>query len=228
MTHRPISSRTWVGLTSIWDVPQAAGQWAVLQLRCCPSKTVEHPKSKSTQPSPLGDGSPCIHQSLLNHSQLTLFNLCSGNWQSFEKKPLKSYFRRSSSTPRWRSWARWRRNRGRTWGTFSRTSSVGCRDQLYKTGLPGKSILGDYFKENRTSRRPFLLLRISFPGRPIFIQLPPVRRECKRQRRAAGAAGAAPVWQNVPGALPLLIYRLSCIIFLYKLWNVIAKEPNKL
>ena len=24
-----------------------------------------------------------------------------------------------------------------------------------------------------TSRRPFLLLRISFPGRPIFIQLPP-------------------------------------------------------
>ena len=29
-------------------------------------------------------------------------------------------------------------------------------------------------QENRTSRRPFLLLRISFPGRPIFIQLPPV------------------------------------------------------
>ena len=24
-----------------------------------------------------------------------------------------------------------------------------------------------------TSRRPFLLLRIDFPGRPIFIQLPP-------------------------------------------------------
>ena len=40
-------------------------------------------------------------------------------------------------------------------------------------GLPGKSILGDYFEENRTSRRPFLLLRIRFPGRPIFIQLPP-------------------------------------------------------
>ena len=30
------------------------------------------------------------------------------------------------------------------------------RDQLYKIGLPGKSILGDYFQENRTSRRPFL------------------------------------------------------------------------
>ena len=42
-----------------------------------------------------------------------------------------------------------------------------------KIGLPGKSILGDYFQENRTSRRPFLLLRISFPGRPISIQLPP-------------------------------------------------------
>ena len=42
-----------------------------------------------------------------------------------------------------------------------------------KIGLPGKSILGEYFHENRTSRRPFLLLRISFPGKPIFIQLVP-------------------------------------------------------
>ena len=42
-----------------------------------------------------------------------------------------------------------------------------------KIGLPGKSILGYYFQENMTSRRPFLLLRISFPGRPIFIQFIP-------------------------------------------------------
>ena len=42
-----------------------------------------------------------------------------------------------------------------------------------KIGLPGKSILGDYFQEKRTSRRHFLLLRISFPGRPIFIQFVP-------------------------------------------------------
>ena len=42
-----------------------------------------------------------------------------------------------------------------------------------KMGLPRQSILGDYFQENRTSRRPFLLLRISFPGRPIFIQFIP-------------------------------------------------------
>ena len=41
-----------------------------------------------------------------------------------------------------------------------------------KIGLPGKSILGDYFQENKTFQRPFLLLRISFPGRPIFKQLP--------------------------------------------------------
>ena len=33
-----------------------------------------------------------------------------------------------------------------------------------KIGLPGKSILKAYFQENRT----FLLLRISFPGRPIL------------------------------------------------------------
>ena len=42
-----------------------------------------------------------------------------------------------------------------------------------KIGLSGKSILRDYFQENRTSQRPFLLLRISFPGRPIFIQFIP-------------------------------------------------------
>ena len=42
-----------------------------------------------------------------------------------------------------------------------------------KIGLPGKPILRDYFQENKTSQRPFLLLRINFPGRPIFLQLPP-------------------------------------------------------
>ena len=42
-----------------------------------------------------------------------------------------------------------------------------------KVGLPGKSILRGYFQENRTSQRSFLLLRISFPGRPIFIQFVP-------------------------------------------------------
>ena len=44
---------------------------------------------------------------------------------------------------------------------------------MYKIGLPGKLILRDYFQENRTSRRPFLLQRISFPGRPISIQYVP-------------------------------------------------------
>ena len=39
-----------------------------------------------------------------------------------------------------------------------------------KIGLPGKSILRDYFQENMTSRRPFLLLIINFPGRLIFTQ----------------------------------------------------------
>ena len=42
-----------------------------------------------------------------------------------------------------------------------------------KIGLPGKSILRDYFQEKRTSRRPFLFLRISFPGKPISIQFVP-------------------------------------------------------
>ena len=52
-----------------------------------------------------------------------------------------------------------------------------------KIGLPGKFILSDYLQENRTFRRPFPLLRISFPGRPIFIQLPPAgRRDPPRQQ----------------------------------------------
>ena len=42
-----------------------------------------------------------------------------------------------------------------------------------KIGLPRKLILRDVFQENRTSRRPFLLPRISFPGRPICIQFVP-------------------------------------------------------
>ena len=56
-----------------------------------------------------------------------------------------------------------------------------------KIGLPGKSILGYYFQENRTSPRPFLLL--SFLGRPIFIQFipAPARRPLHLQaERLAG------------------------------------------
>ena len=51
--------------------------------------------------------------------------------------------------------------------------SISTGMNCIKIGLPGKLILGEYFQENMTYRRPFLLLRISFPERPIFIQLPP-------------------------------------------------------
>ena len=46
-------------------------------------------------------------------------------------------------------------------GTSSGTNCI-------EIGLSGKSIPEDYFQENMTAQRPFLLLRISFPGRPIF------------------------------------------------------------
>ena len=46
--------------------------------------------------------------------------------------------------------------------------ACGAVGNCKKIGLPGKLILRDYFQENRTSQRPFLLLRISFPGRHIF------------------------------------------------------------
>ena len=42
-------------------------------------------------------------------------------------------------------------------------SSTSSGGNCIKIGLPGKWILGDYFQENMTSPRPFLLLRISFP-----------------------------------------------------------------
>ena len=53
---------------------------------------------------------------------------------------------------------------------------------MYKNRSSRKSIIRDYFQENRTSQRPFLLLRIGFPGRPIFIQLPRSRGQCRAQR----------------------------------------------
>ena len=47
------------------------------------------------------------------------------------------------------------------------------REKLYKTCLPGKSVPKHYFQSEMTFRRPCLSLRISFPGRPIFIQFVP-------------------------------------------------------
>ena len=64
----------------------------------------------------------------------------------------------------------WRRRRASTPG-----------GNCIEIGLPGKSILGDYLQENRTSRRPLLLLRISFTGRSIFIQLVPAQKNPLRR-----------------------------------------------
>ena len=55
----------------------------------------------------------------------------------------------------------------------ARVAVVAAVGNCIKIGFPGKSILRDYFQENRTSPRPSLLLRICFPGRPIFIQFVP-------------------------------------------------------
>ena len=71
----------------------------------------------------------------------------------------------------------------RRWGS-RRRSGGNC----IKIALPGKWILRDHFQENMTSRRPFLLLRISFPGRLIFIQFVP--GGCPRPGTAAPASGS--------------------------------------
>ena len=47
------------------DLGSSPGHLAVLQLQCCLSRTGEHPKSKSTKPSPRGDGPPCMMNSLV-------------------------------------------------------------------------------------------------------------------------------------------------------------------
>ena len=76
--------------------------------------------------------------------------------------------RPSSSRSAWRS-GRSQSSGLRTCQPSRSRSGANC----IKIGLPGKSILGDYFQENRSLGRSFLLLRISFPGRPIFIQFVP-------------------------------------------------------
>ena len=108
--------------------------------------------------------------------------------------------------PRSRGWLRrgggsWRR---RPRAAESPRSRSRCRSQAgancIRIGLPGKLILGDYFQENRSSGRPFLLLRISFPGRPIFIQFIPGEegrgdyrsiwcRRCKERQIGVGFVG---------------------------------------
>ena len=145
---------------------------------------VEHPKFKSTEPSPPGDGPPCTILApyvvcLSDISNCKIIMDCpnvghvetSAFVLTFHKDFCVTFSRNNGyaiSTPVQEQY--------KGDGIAIRGPAYGMstiRDQLYKIGLPGKSILGDYFQENRTSRRAFLLRRIRFPGRPIFIQLPP-------------------------------------------------------
>ena len=109
------------------------------------------------------------------------------------------------TTPRWR-WG-WRRGRwfGCLWSCQCWTSWGASGGNCLKICLPGKSILIYYFQENRTSRRPFLLLIISFPWRPILIQLIPgwswagasSRGRCRRPPR--GSTQCSSTWRLSEG-----------------------------
>ena len=59
-------------------------------------------------------------------------------------------------------------------GSRPRAAVYDSGGNCIKIGLPGKWIFRDYFHDNITSQRPFLFLRISFPGRSIFIKFIPV------------------------------------------------------
>ena len=67
-TGWPISWRTWVGLTLILGV--SPGWWAATVATYCLSRMEEHPKTKSTKPSPPGDGPPCTHHSILMYAHI--------------------------------------------------------------------------------------------------------------------------------------------------------------
>ena len=56
------------------------------------------------------------------------------------------------------------------WRAASGSPLAASGGNCIKIGIPGKLIFRDYYM---TSRRPFLLLRISFRGRPIFLQFVP-------------------------------------------------------
>ena len=104
-----------------------------------------HPASVSSQANDFTSIHPCRA------------GRCGGRWWRACRRPRRSRARRTLGG------CRRLRRRGR------RGSGAHC----IKIGLPGKSILRDYFQEIVISRRTFLLLRISFPGRPFFIQFVP-------------------------------------------------------
>ena len=102
-----------------------------------------------SEPPSFIEYSSCLVVLYQSENNLYIKSVCS---LLYPNRSCASSCRRSSRwPPRWRRW----------------------RQFCVKVGLPGKSILGDYFQDNRTSRRPFLSVRISFPGRPIFIQFVP-------------------------------------------------------
>ena len=111
----------------------------------------------------------------------------------------------------WR-WMWWRTRRSCVRGGSRRrgASAASPGGNCIKISLPGKLILGDYFQENGTSRRPFLLLRISFPGRPIFFQLPPGPGP-RRKRKRPSSRGWPPI---LSASRQLLFSLLDSILFM--------------
>ena len=58
----------WVDL----DLGSSPGWWAATVATYCPSRVVEHPKSKSTKPSPRGHGTPCTDR-IISAKNLVFF-----------------------------------------------------------------------------------------------------------------------------------------------------------
>ena len=68
------------------------------------------------------------------------------------------------------------------------------RDQLYKIGLPGKSILEDYFQENMNSRRP----KNQFSGKTYFYTF--ASRSSSSSSGCPFSSIPPPAWRGVEAA----------------------------
>ena len=86
----PCPRRTGLGWLRFGEFP---GWWAATVATYCPSRVAEHPKSKSTKPSPRGHGTPCISLIIFRHLNFFEFLL----WLLFTLPYLRSFLFESFS-----------------------------------------------------------------------------------------------------------------------------------
>ena len=77
----------WVDL----DLGSSPGWWAATVATFCPSRVVEHPKSKSTKPSLRGHGTPCTHLFISSFILISILHYCTVLIFSFSSRATRPY-----------------------------------------------------------------------------------------------------------------------------------------